>query len=172
MSIGSKGQELARKTFPPVMAFFIVMAAITLLLYSCNPQLAHAQTPARDTSFWQSNTVSAPAAGSQATISQAAIAGGRHVLDCVGWSAGATTAPALTAVSINVRDGATGAGTVRHSWQIVLPASTGQLATPFHVCGLHVIGSVNTAMTVEFSAGVANVLETVNMDGHDTINNQ
>lgn len=172
--MNEKVQQCIRKGLAPAIAMFVCVFICMMLVYSCNVGMpvAHAQAPARQTSYWTTNTVSAPAAGSAATISQPAISGGRHVLDCVGWSAGATTAPALTAVSINIRDGATGAGTVRHSYQIVVPATAGQLVTPFHVCGLHIVGSNNTALTVEFSAGVANLLETVNMGGYDTIVNQ
>lgn len=174
MAIGGRGKELLRKGLPPVVALIVCVFAGMMLLYSCSayPPAAHAQAPARQTSYWVTNTFSNPAAGSQATISQAAISGGRHVLDCVGWSGSAVVAPALTSVTVNVRDGATGAGTVRQTWQFAVPAATGQSIPAFQVCGLHVVGSNNTAMTVEFSAGVANLSEAVNMGGYDTAVNQ
>jgi len=114
------------------------------------------------------NTVSAPAASSQATASKAAGgAGVRHVADCVSFSGGATTAPALTQLTINLRDGATGAGTVLWSHTVVIPASTGQSVLPFSACGLGLIGSANTAMTVEFSASLTNLFENVSLSGYD-----
>ena len=72
-----------------------------------------------------------PAAGSQASASIAAESGVRHVADCVSFSAGSTTAPTLTALKVNLRDGATGAGTVIRTWQLIIPAATGQNVAPF-----------------------------------------
>lgn len=104
-----------------------------------------------------------PAAGSQATISLAAEASVRHVADCVSFSAAATTAPALTALTINLRDGATGAGTILQTWQVAIPATTGTLVAPLSVCGLNLVGTTNTAMTLEFSASLANLIESVSL---------
>lgn len=168
-SIGNRGKQVLRKSMAPALALILITAAIILPM---SFGTVHAQIPARQTSYWTTNTFNNPAAGSQATISQAAIAGGRHVLDCVGFSASAVVAPALTSVNVNIRDGATGAGTVRNTFQFAVPATTGTSVQAFHVCGLHVVGSVNTAMTVEFSVGVASVSEAVNMGGYDTTNNQ
>jgi hypothetical protein len=111
--------------------------------------------------------VSNPAAGSQATFSIAANAAQRHIADCVGFSAGSTTAPALTALTVNLRDGATGAGTIIHTWQIIIPALTGQNVLPFEFCGLALAGTTNTAMTLEFSASLANLIESVSLSGYN-----
>lgn len=108
-----------------------------------------------------------PAAGSQATISLAAEASVRHVADCVSFSAAATTAPALTALTINLRDGATGAGTILQTWQVAIPASTGTLVSPLSVCGLNLVGTTNTAMTLEFSASLANLIESVSLTAYN-----
>jgi hypothetical protein len=104
-----------------------------------------------------------PAVSNQATASAAAVAGVRHVADCVSFSAGSTTAPALTALTVNLRDGATGAGTVIWSQQVIIPAATGQNVVPFSLCGLNLRGTANTAMTLEFSALLTNLIESVSL---------
>lgn len=109
--------------------------------------------------------ISNPAAGSQATASIAAESAVRHVADCISFSAGSTTAPALTALTVNLRDGATGAGTVIWTKQVIVPNSTGQNVTPFAFCGLNLVGTTNTAMTLEFSASLANLIEEVSLSG-------
>ncbi len=114
------------------------------------------------------SVTSNPAAGSQATASQTAGATGvRHVVDCIAYSAAATTAPTLTALTINLRDGASGAGTVRWTYQVAIPATTGQAVAPFSACGLALYGSAATAMTLEFSAGLANLIQSVSLSGYD-----
>ncbi|HLJ26552.1 MAG TPA: hypothetical protein VKY85_07565 [Candidatus Angelobacter sp.] len=111
--------------------------------------------------------VSSPAAGSQATASKAAGgAGVRHVADCVSVSAGASTAPTATVLTINLRDGATGAGTVLWSTQIAA-ANTAAQHGSVHLCGLNQIGTANTAMTLEFAASLANESESVTLIGYD-----
>lgn len=108
-----------------------------------------------------------PAAGSQATISIAAEAAVRHVADCISFSAAATTNPSATALTINLRDGATGAGTIIQSWQVVVTAATGTLVQPFGLCGLNTPGTTNTAMTLEFSASLANLIQSVSLTGYN-----
>jgi hypothetical protein len=79
---------------------------------------------------------------------------------------GGTTAPAAVSVTLNLRDGATGAGTVLASWTFVL---AGAIAAKDEVilCDLNIVGTANTAMTLEFSAaGGANTLESVNLVGY------
>lgn len=112
--------------------------------------------------------VSNPAAGSQASASQAA-AGAllKNVATMICFSAAATTAPALTAGTVNLRDGATGAGTIKATFQITVPATTGQSILPF-CTAVNVVGSLNTAMTLEFSAGIANLIESVTLHGYTT----
>lgn len=94
-------------------------------------------------------------------------AGVRHVVDCISFSAVSGSAPALTNVNLNIRDGATGAGSVIWSISLEVSATTGQNVAPHSICGLSLVGSVNTAMTVEFSAAVTNVAQAVNMSGYD-----
>jgi len=108
-----------------------------------------------------------PAAGSQATISQAAGgAGVKNVAEgvCFGFSA-STALGGISTVTINLRDGATGAGTILQSWQYTLPAAT---VAPFAQCfsGLHISGTANTAMTLEGSAAVGNLMEYVTLVGY------
>lgn len=118
---------------------------------------------------WVTPQDSQPAVSVQATTSKAAGGGTvRHVADCVSFSAMATTAPAAAAqIQINLRDGATGAGTVLWSQQIFIPATVGQSVAPFQICGLNKIGSANTAMTLEYSALVTNLFESVDLTGFD-----
>jgi hypothetical protein len=113
--------------------------------------------------------VSNPGVNAQATASKAAVAGIRHI--CTGITASlsaGSTAPAAVEVSINLRDGATGAGSVVWTGVMSLPATAGASAAPVQLSGLQIIGSVNTAMTLEFSAaGGANTFEAVSLQGFD-----
>lgn len=108
-----------------------------------------------------------PAASSQATASIAAEASTRHVVDCIAFSAVSTSAPVATALTINVRDGATGAGTIIWTYQVVALAATGQNVTPHSICGLNLVGTTNTAMTLEFSALLTNLIESVSISGYN-----
>ena len=119
---------------------------------------------AEKSSRW--TVVSTPAVSTQASASIAAEASVRHVADCINFSAGSTTAPAaVTNLTVNLRDGATGAGTVIASWTVVAPAATGQNVAPFSACGLNLVGTTNTAMTLEFSALLTNLFESVTLTG-------
>lgn len=108
---------------------------------------------------------SAPAVSTQASASIAAEASVRHIVDTVCFSAGSTTAPVLTALTVNLRDGATGAGTVVMSWTVIVPAATGQNVLPICFTGLNAAMTTNTATTVEFSALLTNLFENVTMTG-------
>ena len=114
--------------------------------------------------------VSTPAASSQATASVLAADNVRHVADTVCFSGGSTTAPALTQLTVNLRDGASGAGTVLASWTVIIPATTGQNVAPFCSPELEVAGSNATAMTLEFSALLTNEFESVTLMYHNTAN--
>jgi len=115
---------------------------------------------------WAINNL--PAVSTRATISRAAGAAGvSHV--CTGLSFGfSATTPlgAIVTVTINLRDGATGAGTVLWAWQFTLPAA---VISPFQLSlsGLNFVGSAATAMTLEFGALVTNLLEFVTLSGYD-----
>ncbi len=114
---------------------------------------------------WSVN--SNPAVSTQATASKAAGgAGVRHVVDCISFSSGATTAPgAATALTVQVRDGASGAGTIIWERRVVAPASTGTF-NEFATCGLNLIGTANTAMTIEWSALLTSLFESVSLSGY------
>lgn len=106
-----------------------------------------------------------PAANTQATISHAA--GGAGVkrvctsLSCV--LAANTTAPSAAAVSVALRDGASGAGTVLWSHTMVLSAVAGAM-NGIALADLWIPGTANTAMTLEFSgAAGANTFESVSL---------
>lgn len=114
-------------------------------------------------SRWSVN--STPAVSTQASASIAAEALVRHVADSVCFSAGATTAPALTNLQINIRDGATGAGTILASFQVVIPATAVQHLAPTCITGLQLVGTTNTAMTAEWSALLTNEFEQVTITG-------
>ena len=110
----------------------------------------------------------APAVNTQATISKAAGgAGVRHV--CTGIYAavrGGTTAPAAIQGTVHLRDGAAGAGTPLLSLTTVLAAAVGA-KDEINLNGLNIMGSANTAMTLEFAAaGGVNTFEVVALRGY------
>lgn len=109
--------------------------------------------------------VHTPVAATQATITQAAAgAGVRNV--CTGISASlCTVGTAQAAVAqLNLRDGATGAGTIL--WSKSFSCGTTTMIT-VDLTGLHIYGSAATAMTLEFSAaGVAASFESVSLTGY------
>jgi len=104
-----------------------------------------------------------PAAATQATISKAASgAGARHVATSIS-ACTAQTAAGQTPIAINLRDGATGAGTILRTWKIATVLGDSRC---IDISNLSIIGSINTAMTIEFAAaGVAGSEQTVNMSG-------
>lgn len=105
-----------------------------------------------------------PAVNTQATITRAAGGGGiRHICTSIHatLSAGAT---ASGIVKVYLRDGATGAGAILWSGSLKVPVeSTANIS----ISGLSIVGSVNTAMTLEFSAaGGATTQENVSLTGY------
>lgn len=108
---------------------------------------------------------STPAVSTLASASVAAEASVRHVADTVCFSAASTTAPVLTKLNVNLRDGATGAGTIIASWTVVIPAATGQNVAPICFPDLQLVGTTNTAMTLEYSSLLANLFEDVTLTG-------
>lgn len=109
----------------------------------------------------------APGIGTQATASKAAGAAGvKHVATALSFGLSAKAAIGASTVTVNLRDGATGAGTVLASWTFDLPAAivapiTVTLPLP------QIKGSAATAMTLEFAAALANLLQFVNLTGYD-----
>lgn len=109
-----------------------------------------------------------PAANTAATISRAALTSQRHVADCVSMTFNSNALDAAIEVQINLRDGATGAGTILQSWEMSTAAATGGGPPPIAYCGLGLPGTIGTAMTLEFTAaGGANTFESVALKGHD-----
>ena len=111
----------------------------------------------------------APAVSTQATASKAA--GGatvKHVCTALSFGFSARTAVGATDITVNLRDGATGAGTVLQSWTFALLAAT-VLPVSVSLADLKIPGSANTAMTLEFGALLTNLLEYVNISGYDLV---
>lgn len=104
-----------------------------------------------------------PAAATQATVSRAADAGGRHICKSIT----VTIAAAATASGIVIailRDGPTSTGTELWSGALSVPANGSGDIT---ISGLNITGSKNTAMTIEFTAaGAADTQQTVAISGY------
>jgi hypothetical protein len=111
--------------------------------------------------------VSSPAVSNQASASIASEAGVRHVATRACFSAGSTTAPAATMLKVNLRDGATGAGTILTSWTIAITAAAGQNVQPYCFPIGPLVGTTATAMTLEFSALLTNLVEDVTLQGYN-----
>lgn len=105
-----------------------------------------------------------PAAATKATISQGAGAAGvRHyaLFYSACFAAGATAGPVQT---FAIRDGATGAGTVKWAGALAVPVN-GSTCSQGPV---GILGTAATAMTIEFAAaGAATTIETVSLCGMD-----
>ncbi len=108
-----------------------------------------------------------PVAATQATATKAAGATGvRLVCTYITFSL-AVAATAQTILQVSLRDGATGAGTIL--WSMNVLKAAGESMTVFSLSGLNIEGSTATAMTIEFSAaGVAASLQSVAMGGYST----
>lgn len=108
-----------------------------------------------------------PAANAQATCSFAAVSGRRNV--CTALAFGIVTqgsAPTAADLVFNLRDGATGAGTILASWTYRVPASANANLIHVTMDNLWIKGSANTAMTLETSGATgANVRAYVNLIG-------
>src|SRR5258705_13231848 len=106
--------------------------------------------------------------GAQATATRPAwpappLKESKHVCTSVSATLVAAAATAAQA-TVNLRDGATGAGTILGSWVLAVPGVIGS-CTVLSLDSLEIIGSPNTAMTLEFSAAVATQFESVTMTG-------
>jgi hypothetical protein len=115
---------------------------------------------------WSINNT--PAAATQATASRAAGAAGvRHVCTSISATLAAGATAQSSAAILNLRDGATGAGTILWSKQVILPANG---LWEVNIGGLNIVGSAATAMTLEFAAaGAAGTFESVALTGHDVV---
>ena len=107
-----------------------------------------------------------PAVATQATATKAAGGGTvRHVATSVTWCVAAGATPQAVLL-INLRDGATGAGTIIRSWAVSTIASDSKCDS---VSGLNMTGTANTAMTIETAAATsATVQGTVTLTGYST----
>lgn len=115
--------------------------------------------------------VHTPAVNTAATISKAAGAAGlKHVCNAISATfVAGTSAPTAVVVSVALRDGATGAGTILWQANMALPATAGATANPILLTDLCIQGTAATAMTLEFSAaGGANTFENVSLVGYTT----
>ncbi len=108
-----------------------------------------------------------PGAAAQATITKAAGgAGVQHICKSISFALAVDGTNAQTAIQINLRDGATGAGTIL--WSLTLKKQATEPITVVHITGLDIPGTANTPMTLEFSAaGVTGSVESVSMTGYD-----
>ncbi len=113
-----------------------------------------------------------PAVNTQATITKAAgSAGVRHVITAISFTLcqDATGGTPFTGI-VNLRDGASGAGTILATWNIgVVTAACSNSA--FHMENLNIVGSAATAATLEFTSTApgAHTLESVHLTGYDTV---
>lgn len=110
--------------------------------------------------------LSAPAAATRASASIAAAGAGiRRVLDSILVSVSCAAAQAET--ELQIRDGATGAGTVIWQAGIILPINGTAIIA---LSDLGIIGSANTAMTLEFvAAPAATNFQRCNMSGYNAL---
>lgn len=157
------------RSFKRLTVFALFCVGLVFYLLAFNPGWrASAQVSQQGV-----NALSAWAASTVVTSTQASAtraAGGaavHHVLNCLTFSATAATAPTLTDLTVLVRDGASGTGTILYRFVVDATAGTGNLVPPFGLCGMQLLGSGGTAMTIEFSSGVTNLRETVSMSGYD-----
>jgi|SRR5215472_8316158 len=123
--------------------------------------------PLLDPTFTVTNN---PAANTMASATHAAVTGKGHICNTIHctFNAGGV-APTAIQVSMVLRDGATGVGTVLWSSQMALPAVAGQASPVLEQSGLAIQGTAGNAMTLEFTAaGGANTFETVALTGFVT----
>jgi hypothetical protein len=106
------------------------------------------------------------ASGSAATATAAALTGGgKYVVTAFSFSLGqgaAGTGLNATTIGCNIIDGASGGSTFL--WREIL--GVGSTGGQIFRNGLNLVGSANTALTVEFSAGVTGAVGTINASYH------
>lgn len=107
-----------------------------------------------------------PGSATQATITRAAGgAGVRHVCNSISISLLAVAAQGQ--IIFNLRDGASGAGTILWSISVIALAGDSKQIT---ISGLQIFGTANTAMTLESAAApAATNFATVALTGYDAI---
>lgn len=106
-------------------------------------------------------TAHVPAAATQATISKAAAGAGIRHCARRAIATVAAAAAAVTPVGIALRDGATGAGTILIAWTATAIVNA---VVVIDADMLEMLGTANTAMTLEFAAAsAAGSLQTVTL---------
>lgn len=136
------------------MKLFTLLFTLTLMSL-----VASAQAPAYASS--------APVAGLQATVTLPPVTGQSYSVNCVSFSADALVAPSFTGfLTVVIRDGASGVGTIMHEWRYVVPAAQklGSIVR-LDFCGLQLINTAGNALTIEFTAGAADIAETISING-------
>lgn len=111
----------------------------------------------------------APLANVIATATKAAVGGQRHRATAVSIivCAESATAPTAANLTVTLRDGSSGAGTILMVWRIHVAADMlSKNIAQISLGGLNVVGTVNTAMTLEFDAADINIFEVVNLTGY------
>jgi hypothetical protein len=104
-----------------------------------------------------------------AASSASRVAGGagvRHI--CTGYRivVSSQAAPGAGTLTINLRDGATGVGTILEAFNLQIPAALYQPII-ISATGLSIVGTAATAMTLESSAAYAAVGVSLNLEGYD-----
>jgi hypothetical protein len=105
-----------------------------------------------------------PAAATQATVTKAAAVGVQHIAEAISYTVGAVAAQAV--LTIALRDGATGAGTI--IWSLTVGPLAAGSNLSFSQAGLNIPGTRGNAMTLEFTtAPAATNFESVALVGLD-----
>jgi hypothetical protein len=140
------------------------LLALTIFALALDLAIPHVHAQAQavlPTSYWA--IVHAPAAAAQATVSRAADTNGRHFVSSI--TVCVSTVAAQTPLVFNLRDGATGAGTVLWTTTISTVAGNSWCQT----ANVSIIGSKNTAMTLESAAAPAGTnFASVSLNGFTT----
>lgn len=115
--------------------------------------------------FWA--VTANPSANTAASATHAAVSGKAHICNTIHCtlSSNGSLAAAIN-VSMVVRDGASGSGTVLWSSSLSLPNTAGTASAPISMSGLAINGTPGNAMTIEFTAAAgAGTFETVAATG-------
>lgn len=111
---------------------------------------------------------SAPAVNNAASASQAAAGSGiRNVIQTISMQlAGDSTGAEFNGI-VNLRDGATGAGTILATFAIAIPATAGSFAN-LSLSELNIAGTANTATCLEFTLAGTHALQSCTIIGTTT----
>jgi hypothetical protein len=159
------GQQLMAASMPVVIASNQSnlpenLAQVGGAAISEGVKLASASIPVAE-AYYDGQGDSAPAAGTRATVTLAANATRPWICRTWGGSLVATAAGAQFTL-LRLRDGATGAGTILRSSAGGVQAAIGA-AFGVQLAPLAYKGTINVAMTAEWDAGAAGLMETANV---------